>query len=102
MPEHLKLDLTQLRFLTEAYLSTLPETPDDELTEIPTVIQRLLDQAQSQAGSAHFTLTIGREDAAQLAAALAPQLEEAADSGDIFALGELQGLLAQLERIEAS
>lgn len=95
----LDLDLSQLRLLTEGYLATLPPLEEEGLEVIPPILQRLLDQAQAQMGGSSFRLELGAEDAETLRAALHTQLEAAVEEGDIFALGELPGLIAQLERV---
>lgn len=99
MTQTLTLDVTQLRLLTESYLAGQPGG-DDELGVIPPVIKSLLDQAQEQIGAARFALVLAPPEAAELRETLTLQLEEAAESGDIFALGELQGIITQLERLE--
>lgn len=101
MTQTMTLDMTQLRLLTEGYLtSQSDEAGEDEIGVIPPVIKGLLDQAQEQIGAAEFTLQVTPQDATELREALTQQLDEAAESGDIFALGELQGIITQLERIE--
>lgn len=103
MTDTLTLDVTQLRLLTEGFLASQPEEePSDEdlIGVLPPVIKKLLDQAQGQIGAAAFDLRLTTAEATELREALTNQLEEAAESGDIFALGELQGIITQLERIE--
>jgi len=86
--------------VTEGYLASQPGVEGElAIGVIPPVIKSLLDQAQQQIGADRFTLTLLPPEVADLQAALTVQLDEAAESGDIFALGELQGILMQLERI---
>ncbi len=99
MTQSLTLDVTQLRLLTDCYLASQPGS-EDEIGVLPPVIKGLLDQAQDQIGAVEFALTLAPREATELREALTVQLEEAAESGDIFALGELQGIITQLERIE--
>lgn len=101
MTKTLTLDVPQLRLVTEGYLASQSAEQDEPaIGVIPPVIKSLLDQAQQQIGAAEFVLTLVPQQAAELREALTVQLDEAAESGDIFALGELQGILMQLERIE--
>lgn len=100
MTKTVTLDVPQLRLLTEGYLATRPGDEEQEaIGVIPPVIKSLLDQAQAQIGAAAFALTLAPHEVAELHEALTVQLDEAAETGDIFALGELQGILMQLERI---
>ncbi|MBO9542350.1 hypothetical protein J7643_17300 [bacterium] len=98
----LDLDISQLRLLSEAYLATLPPVEEDALEVMPPILQRLFDQAQDQIGNNAYRLDLGAEDAGILRDALHSQLEFAADEGDIFALGELPGIIAQLERVAST
>lgn len=99
IPMPIDIDLSQLRLVTEAYLATLPPVEEDALEVMPPILQRLLDQAQEQIGNSAFRLELGAEDAALLRDALHAQLDAAVEEGDIFALGELPGIIAQLERV---
>lgn len=103
MTDTLTLDVTQLRLVTEGFLASKPGgEAEEEIGVLPPVIKSLLDQAQSQIGAGEFALRLSPAEAADLREALTVQLDEAAESGDIFALGELQGIITQLERIEHS
>lgn len=100
MTQTLTLDVPQLRLVTEGYMASQPGTESElGIGVIPPVIKSLLDQAQEQIGAAAFALTLAPHEVAELHEALTVQLDEAAETGDIFALGELQGILMQLERI---
>ena len=100
MSKTLTLDVPQLRLVTEGYLARQPGGEGEMAVGVlPPVIKSLLDQAQQQIGAAEFTLTLLPQEVTDLHEALTEQLDEAAESGDIFALGELQGILLQLERI---
>lgn len=101
MTDTLTLDVTQLRLLTESFIATQPGAEDeDAIGVLPPVLKSLLDQAQAQIGAAEFTLRLTPAEATELREALTLQLDEAAETGDIFALGELQGIITQLERFE--
>lgn len=95
----LNLDISQLRLLSEAYLASLPPVEEDSLEIMPPILQRLLDQAQAQIGGSAYRLDLSAADAGALVGALHAQLELAAEEGDIFSLGELPGIIAQLERV---
>ena len=94
---HLTLDLPQLRLIVEAYMATLPRSESEEAEEMPALAKKLLDQAQSQVGEAQFEIQLEPSEAKELSQALEAQLELAAEEGDIYLLGEIPRLIAQLE-----
>lgn len=93
---HLSLDLQQLRLMLEAYMAFLPPAPEETLEELPPLAKKLLDQAQAQVGEERFELELETREASDLFKILEGQLELAAAEGDVFLLGELPQILAQL------
>ncbi|MBM3271351.1 MAG: hypothetical protein FJZ01_27260 [Candidatus Sericytochromatia bacterium] len=93
----------ELRLLTDALLATRPEAEevgeDDEpvAEEIDPLIEKILSQAEQDA-VAPYSLELADEEADRLAESLEAYLDAAAETGDVFQTGEIEGLMRRLGR----
>jgi hypothetical protein len=93
----------ELKLLTDALLAARPEPAEDEdgeefLTEeLDPLLDKILAQAES-GGVAPYQLELDEEEADRVAEALEGVLDAAAETGDVFQTGEIEGLLRRLGR----
>lgn len=95
----IELDLTDLRLLSEAILSTLPEQHVEAgmLETLDPLLEKLLTQAQSQIEEPLYHLHLEEAEVVRLRDVLACALDQVAEEGDIMLMGHLGELLSRLD-----
>lgn len=97
--KRIELDLTDLRLLTEAFLAACPppESKEGELAQMDPLLEKILNQAQTQIEHPVYTLSLEDEEAERLSEALTCVLEDISEEGDLLMIGHLGELLSRLD-----
>jgi hypothetical protein len=106
MPQFDVESFDELKLLTDALLAARPESPEEEdddpqrdfvAEELDPLVEKILAQAE-QTGSAPYSVALEDDEADRLAEALEAFLDVAAETGDVFRTGEIEGLMRRLGR----
>jgi hypothetical protein len=91
---HTHLELPELRLLSEILLAVHPKCVSEEgLPEtMDPLLDKLLSQAHAQIEEAAYCIELDPDELKRIQGVLAEALDEAAEDGDIFLIGQLQGL----------
>ncbi len=93
----------ELKLLTDALLAARPDPAEDDEDEeiqaedLDPLLDKILSQAES-GGLAPYQLELDEDEADRVAEALEGVLDAAAETGDVFQTGEIEGLMRRLGR----